>query len=76
MLQSWKGSYQSLSEFILQGFIPIDSVKSYIFLIKSDILTLQNFLIYFVDKNVISHPPFTLLPLNILMELTETPFLN
>lgn len=70
MLQSGKESYQSLSE-----FIPIDSVKSYTLLMKCDILTLQNFLIYFVDKNVISYPPFTLLPLTILMEVTGTPLL-
>lgn len=75
MLQSRKEYYQSLSEFILQGFIPIDSVKSYTFLMKCGMLTLQNFLIYFMDKNVISYLPFTLLPLTILMEVTGTPVL-
>jgi hypothetical protein len=75
MLQSEKGSHQSLSEFILQGLVPIYSVKPYMLLVKSGILSLQNFLIYFMDKNVISYPPLTLLSLNILMELTWTPLL-
>lgn len=73
MLQFGKESYQRLSEFILQWFIPIDSVVFYTFLMKCDILTLQIVLIYFVNKNVISYHPFTLLPLNILMEHTGTP---